>query len=229
MNISYRVCIFTTYRMFRTLRMYFQVFTRYFFASFGGAGGRDFSSKPESFLFAIFFFSTLRNRKLTENCIFESTTVDSNFPIYFSSSFQGSVNCALESPCCFCLQKKMLNGARPFDIGHEAKMAHIKTLEMLLTLLHFLTLHTVLYLKQEYDILPFSIFSHLSREGRLKIPHTYWLHACDFPRDMGTLDLRKDSRVSVGVQPQHGLWFQFGCPSSHPPSAGPYEKISLVS
>ena len=60
-----------------------------------------------------------------------------------------SSNGALESPCCFCLQKKMLNGANPFDSAHEAQMAHFKTSGIPGTLLHFLVLKTLLGFKQE--------------------------------------------------------------------------------
>ena len=43
----------------------------------------------------------------------------------------------------------MLNGDNPFDTAHEAQTAHFKISGTLATLLHFLTLQTLLGFKQE--------------------------------------------------------------------------------
>ena len=77
------------------------------------------------------FVSVVWNIKFTAAWIFESTIVVPSFPIYFSSSFFSSANGDLESPCSFCLQKKLANGANPFDTAHEAQTAHFKTQEHL--------------------------------------------------------------------------------------------------
>ena len=110
-----------------------------------GVGGKNFApwldsrkiSEP-SFVFVVW------NIKFTAILIFKSTVVVQSFPIYFSSSFFSSANVALESPCSFRLQKKMLNEAKPFYTAHEAQTAHLKISGTLTTLFHLLDLQLLL-------------------------------------------------------------------------------------
>ena len=90
----------------------------------------------------------------------ESTIAVPSFPIYFSNSLFRSANGALESPCSFHLQKKMLNCANPFDATYEAQTAHFKISGTLVTLVHLLDLQTFFGFKHEKHILPLSIFTH---------------------------------------------------------------------
>ena len=112
-----------------------------------GTGGKIFvplfGSRKLSELSSV---SKVWNIKFTANWILESTIVVPSFPIYFSSSLFSSANGALESPCSFCLQKKMLNRANPFDTAHEAQTAHFKTSGTLATLVHLYLLDLQIYL-----------------------------------------------------------------------------------
>ena len=82
--------------------------------------------------------------------------------MYFSNSLFRSGKGALESPCSFCLQKKMLNCAKPFDVTHKAQMAHFNTLGTIVLFEHLLDLQTDLDVKQELHILPLSILTQWS-------------------------------------------------------------------
>ena len=122
----------------------------------------------ENLLNLLLYLHIVWNIKFTAIWIFESTIVVSSFLIYFSSSFFSSASRALESPCCFCLKKNMLDGANPFDTIHEVQTAYFKTLGTPATLLHLHDLQMLFGFKQEKHILPFSIFSQQSRGLRLK-------------------------------------------------------------
>ena len=86
------------------------------------------------------------------------------FFFFFFNCFFKSLTLALESPCCFYLQKNTLNGDNPFDSAQDARTAHFRTSGTLPVFKHFLPLHTVIDLRQVLHILFFSIFSHLFKE-----------------------------------------------------------------
>ena len=114
-----------------------------------GAGGRLLRSvlvflRVASCLLLFFLTTTF-----TENFIFESRIVGSSLPIYFSSSFLMSDGGSLESAWIFCLQKKILNAAKPFDSAQDAQIAHFRSSGTPLTLKHFFPFHTVFGFKHE--------------------------------------------------------------------------------
>ena len=87
-----------------------------------GAGGRLLRSvliflrvASRLLLFFLFFLTTI----FTETLTFESRILGSSLPIYLSSSFLISEGGALESERFFCLQKRILNGAQPFDSAQD--------------------------------------------------------------------------------------------------------------